>query len=197
MNSYTSALLFQDPLRVDYPGFIDTLSGNYVPYFLVPNITITEQFSPLIGADMTFTNNISLKIAYRKSRTLSLSLVDYQVTEMRSSEIDIGGGFRIRNVTIPGLVGKNGKKISNDLNFMIDLGFRNDITVNNQLDANLAIPTSGQKVIRIAPSIDYVVNNRLNLHFFYDKQQTIPAISTSYPISNTQAGVTLRFILAQ
>jgi hypothetical protein len=43
--------------------------------------------------------------------------------------------------------------------------------------------------------VDYVVNQRLNLHFYYTSRQTIPVISTSFPISNTEAGVTLRFIL--
>jgi cell surface protein SprA len=42
-----------------------------------------------------------------------------------------------------------------------------------------------------------VVNNRLNLRFFYDRRQTIPVISTAYPITNTRGGLTLRFMLAQ
>jgi hypothetical protein len=40
-----------------------------------------------------------------------------------------------------------------------------------------------------------VVNQRLNLHFFYNRTATIPVISSSFPISNTEGGVTLRFIL--
>ncbi|MCL6523360.1 MAG: cell surface protein SprA [Thermoflavifilum sp.] len=195
MNSFTSNLFYEDPLHIGYPGFIDTVSGNYIPYFAVPNITIQEQLAPLIGVDMTFTNGYNVNIQWKKSRTLSLSLIDYQLTEMRSSEIDFSSSFRIRKFSIPGLVDKNGQKITNDLNFRIDLAFRNDKTANNLLDANQVIPTSGQKVIRISPSIDYVVNNRLNLHFFYDRQQTIPVISTAYPITNTQAGLTLRFVL--
>lgn len=196
MNSFTSALLYMDPLNYGYPGFIDSVSGNYIPYFLVPNITITEQFNPLLGLDATFTNNLNLHFSYGKGRTLSLSLIDFQLSEVRSTDISFGAGYRVRNLQFAFLK-NNGKKVSNDLNFRVDLGLQNFRTVNNQLDANLVIPTSGQEVITISPSIDYVVNDRLNLHFFYDKRQTIPAISTSYPISNTEAGVTLRFILTQ
>ncbi|TWW02064.1 hypothetical protein [Chitinophaga pinensis] len=87
--------------------------------------------------------------------------------------------------------------MQNDMNFRLDMSFRDDRTVNNRLDADLVIPTSGQKVIGISPSIDYVVNNRLNLRFFYDRRQTIPVISTAYPITNTRGGLTLRFMLAQ
>ncbi|MHB1921638.1 MAG: T9SS outer membrane translocon Sov/SprA [Chitinophagaceae bacterium] len=195
MNSYASALFFEDPLNVGFPSFIDTVSGNYIPYFLVPNITISEQLSPLIGIDVTFTNHVNFRFRYNKSRILSLSLVDYQVTEMRSNEMVLGGGFRVRGVSLPFSSGK--KRTTNDMDFRIDLSFRNDKTINNRLDANIAIPTSGEEVIGISPSINYIVNNRLQLRFFYDRRQTIPVISTSYPISNTQAGVTLKFILGQ
>jgi cell surface protein SprA len=198
MSSYNTNLLYEDPRLAGYPGFVDTVSGNYVPYFMLPNITMTEQFAPLLGVDVTLTNSLNLRVEFKKSRSLSLSLIDYQLTELRSSEITIGGSFRLRNVKFAFLgPPKDGKKVQNDMNFRMDLSFRDDKTVNNRLDADLVIPTSGQKVIGISPSIDYVVNNRLNLRFFYDRRQTIPVISTAYPITNTRGGLTLRFMLAQ
>lgn len=198
MSSYNSGMLYEDPRLAGYPYFIDTVSGNYVPYFLLPNITMTEQFAPLIGFDMTFTSSLNLRVEFKKSRSLSLSLVDYQLTELRSTEVTLGGSYRLRNVKF-GFLGQqqDGKKVQNDMNFRLDMSFRDDKTVNNRLDADLVIPTSGQKVIGISPSIDYVVNNRLNLRFFYDRRQTIPVISTAYPITNTRGGLTLRFMLAQ
>ncbi len=62
MNSFTAALLFQDRFRVGYPSFQDTGTGNFIPYFLVPNVTINEQFSPLIAGDMTFTNQLLARV---------------------------------------------------------------------------------------------------------------------------------------
>jgi cell surface protein SprA len=198
MSSYNSALLYEDPRLAGYPGFVDTVSGNYIPYFLVPNITMTEQFAPLLGIDVTFTSSLNLRMEFKKSRSLSLSLIDYQLTELRSTELTLGGSYRLRNVQFAFLgQSKDGKKVQNDMNFRLDMSFRDDRTVNNRLDADLVIPTSGQKVIGISPSIDYVVNNRLNLRFFYDRRQTIPVISTAYPITNTRGGLTLRFMLAQ
>ncbi|MGG2329475.1 hypothetical protein ACE40V_24290, partial [Salmonella enterica] len=76
MNSYTSALLYQDPFKLGAPGFIDTVSGNYIPFYLVPNITMQEQFSPLIGIDVTTIKQMNFKFEYRRSRQLSLSLID-------------------------------------------------------------------------------------------------------------------------
>ena len=198
MNSYNTALMFYDPLLLGYPAFRDSVSGNYVPYFLLPNMTITEQFAPLLEADMTFTNSLNVRLGFKRSRTLSLSLIDYQLSEMRSSEITLGGGYRVRGFPMPFKIGKDGgNRLENDLNFRLDLSFRDDKTVNNRLDADLVIPTSGQKVIGIQPTIDYVVNNRLNIKFFYDRRQTIPVISTAYPITTTRGGITLRFMLAQ
>jgi cell surface protein SprA len=197
MSSYNSALLYEDPRLAGYPGFIDSVSGNYIPYFLVPNLTMTEQFAPLLGIDMTFISSLNLRVEFKKSRSLSLSLIDFQLTELRSTEVTLGGSYRLRNVKFKFLGEQTGKKVSNDMNFRLDLSIRDDKTVNNKLDADLVIPTSGQKVIGIAPSIDYVVNNRLNLRFFYDRRQTIPVISTAYPIVNTRGGLTLRFMLAQ
>jgi len=198
MSSFNTSMYFEDPRLAGYPAFRDTISGNYYPYFMVPNLTMTEAFVPLLGIDMTFKSTLNARIEFKKSRSLSLSLVDFQLTELRSTEIAIGGGYRIRGVTLPFVINKNGgKRLQNDLNLRLDLSFRDDKTVNNRLDADLVIPTSGQKVIRIAPSIDYVVNNRLNLRFFYDRSQTIPAISSAYPITNTRGGITFRFVLSQ
>jgi cell surface protein SprA len=86
MNSFNTALLFTDPFRVSYPYFRDTLTGNFIPYFLVPNITIQESFDPLIEVDMTFTNQLSIRAEFRKTRQLSLSLIDYQLAENRSTD---------------------------------------------------------------------------------------------------------------
>ncbi len=66
MNSFTSALFYQDSAHLLYPSFIDPLTGNYIPYFLVPNISISEQFVPLIDVDMQFTNQLTARFEYKK-----------------------------------------------------------------------------------------------------------------------------------
>lgn len=68
---------------------------------------------------------------------------------------------------------------------------------NSRLDQSNAYGTGGQKEITILPSIDYVLNNRINIKFFFDQRRVIPYISTSAPITNTRAGVNIRISLAQ
>lgn len=198
MNSFTTALLFQDPFRVGFPSFIDT-NQNYIPYFLVPNVTISEQFSPLIAGDMTFTNQLSARFEYRKSRTLSLSLVDYQLAENRSTEVTVGMDWRKKGFPFLSKVkiGKNAKPLDNDVTMRLDFSLRDDATSNSKLDQNTAFGTSGQKVIRIAPSIDYVLNNRINLKLFFEQNRIIPKIATTAPVTNTRAGLQVRISLAQ
>ncbi len=198
MNSFNSALLYQDPFRYSAPGFIDTVSGNFIPYFLVPNITIQESFAPLFGIDITTTGQLNAKFEYRKSRQLSLSLVDYQLSEVNSTEWTIGGSWRKKGFNLPfKLPGTKGKKLENDVSFRLDLTMRDDATSNSRIDQNNAFSTGGQKVMTIQPSIDYVLNNRVNLKFYFDQRRVIPYISTSAPITNTRAGLQLRISLAQ
>ncbi|MBD0351276.1 MAG: cell surface protein SprA, partial [Flavisolibacter sp.] len=199
MNSFNTALLFQDPFRVGYPYFRDSLTGNYVPYFLIPNITISEQFSPLFAFDMTFANQLTTQFEYRKSRQLSLSLVDYQLAENRSTEYTFGFNWRRRGV--PFLqhikIGKKERTLTNDVTFRFDFSLRDDATANSKLDQNTAFGTAGQKVVRIAPSIDYVLNNRINLKFYFEQNRIEPKINTTAPITTTRSGLQLRIALAQ
>ncbi|HEX4851941.1 MAG TPA: cell surface protein SprA, partial [Puia sp.] len=203
MNSFNSSLTYQDPLGIKQPGFIDTLTGNFVPYFLVPNITISEQFSPLIDLDMQFVNQLQLRTGYSRSRQLSLSLIDYQMSESRSTELTVGLGWRKRGLPLPfgiKLKGKNGSmsgRLDNDLTIRVDYSLRDDATSNSYLDQNAALPVGGQRVTDIAPSIDYVINNRINIKFYFDRRRVEPKISSSPPITTTRAGIQVRISLAE
>lgn len=195
MNNFNSALLFRDPFRFNEPEFIDTLTGNYIPYFLVPNISISEQFSPLIDIDVQFTNQLTARFEYKKSRQLSLSLIDFQLSEARSTEFTIGAGFRKRGAF--SFLKWKGKPLENDAAFRLDFSVRDDITSNSRLDQIQSLPTAGQKVVFINPSIDYVISNRVNIKLYFEQRRVIPSISTAPPITNTRAGMQIRISLAQ
>ena len=204
MNGFTSALFYADNLHYGYPSFYDTISKNYVPYFLVPNITITEQFAPLVGVDVMFTNQFQFKINYTKQRTLSLSLVDFQLSETRSTEFAIGAGYRKRGLKLlgglrlPKFLSKSGTgKLDNEINFRFDMAIRDNVTVNTLLDNFATLPTGGSREVTLTPTIDYYLNSRVNLKLYFDQRRVIPYISSSAPITNTRAGVEIRISLAQ
>jgi hypothetical protein len=201
MNSFNSALLFQDTLLYGFPSFVDTISGNFVPYFLVPNLLISEQFSPLIGIDFSTTGQLSGRFEYRKSRQLSMSLVDFQLSEVRSTEVTFGMRWRKRGFPLPFRI-KIGKKeptgkLENDVTFSLDFSIRDDINSNSRLDQANAFATGGQRVVTIRPTIDYVISNRVNIQLYFDQRRLNPYISNAAPSVNTRAGVQVRISLAQ
>lgn len=198
MNSFNSALLFEDPLRIGFPSF--QVNGNFVPYFLVPNITITESFDPLISVDMTFTNQLTVNFEYKKSRTLSLSLIDYQLADQRTTEYVASINWRKKGVPIfkKGIrLFKKEIKLDNDVTFKFDFSLRDNATSNAKLDQATAFPAAGQKVISIKPSIDYVLNSRVNLQLFFSQDRVIPVLATPAPVTNTQAGLRIQVSLNQ
>ncbi|RYY89197.1 MAG: cell surface protein SprA, partial [Chitinophagaceae bacterium] len=198
MNQFNTSLLFLDPLRVGYPQFIDNTAGRdaFVPYFLVPNITIDERFDPLLEIDMTFTNQLSTRVEFKKSRTLSLSLADYQLAENRSTEYTIGINWRKRGVPLLRNLTLFKKKLDSDVTFRFDFSLRDDATANSKLDQNTAYPAAGQKVVRFSPTIDYVLNNRINVKLYFENNKIIPKLATTAPMSTTRGGIQIRISLA-
>ncbi len=196
MNSFNSQLMYRDVFALGFPSFIDSVSGNFVPYFMVPNMTMTENFGPFLGIDATFKNSLNIHIDYKKARTLSMSLLDFQLSETKSSEITVGGGIRLKNVTInTRYFGLN--KYKSDVNIKADFGLRDDYTTINRLDQRESRATRGQKVITINPSIDYILTQNVTLRFFMDRRQSIPYVSNAFPITTTRGGVMIRFLLGQ
>ncbi len=198
MNSFMSSLLYAAENRNgrSTPTFMDTVSGNYVPYFLIPNITISERMEPLIGFNVTTVTQWSLRFEYKKSRMLAMSLVDYQLSENNATEWIFGTSYRKRGLKLPfNIPGLNNNKLANDLTFRLDVSMRDVFNSNSRLDQTNAYGTGGQKELTLQPSIDYVLNSKINLKFYFDQRKATPYISSSPPVTNTRAGVNIRIAL--
>ena len=66
----------------------------------VSSVSINETFSPFIGFDMTFDNNLTAKIEYNRTRMLSLSLTSQIISEARSNDYVIGVGYKVDDLKI-------------------------------------------------------------------------------------------------
>ncbi|OWY23068.1 cell surface protein SprA [Sphingobacteriales bacterium UPWRP_1] len=190
--------LVQERLRIAGLSDLDTLTGNFFSYYRIPQVIISEQLSPLIGIDATWVNGLSTRFDYKKSRMLGMSFQDYQLSEQRSEEFTIGLGYRMKGLNLD-FIKFRGKPLNlqNELAFNMDFSYRNNVTMNYRLDQNVGEPTNGMKTIRIAPSIDYVVSQRLRITLFYDRTRNIPATSASFPITNSRGGLRISFNLGQ
>ncbi len=189
VGSYQTNLLYQAD-----GGALDA-AGNFIPERQIMMVSIQEVMRPLMGFDATLTNSLLLKVEYNRDRNLSLSLSNYQVTEIRGKEYVIGTGYRFKNVKFPFAVG--GATPKSDLNLRVDLSLRDNATVIRKMEEQQNQVTAGQNILSIKTSADYVVNQRLNVRAFYERVVNKPVISTSFPSANTNAGISLRFTLAQ
>ena len=71
----------------------------------IPTATITEAFSPLLGIDATFHNDLTAKVEYRTTRTLNLSMTSVQLNEALSRDWVVGLGYKIKDFNLFGTKG--------------------------------------------------------------------------------------------
>jgi cell surface protein SprA len=200
VSGYTSNLLFSDPDGDGYTAIKENVSSisnnpNFLSRTQINTVTISEQWSPLIKLEMTLNNSILVSFEYKKDRNLSLGLTSKTITEMMGKEIIGGLGYRLRDLKIPNLQIK-GKPIKSDLNLKGDISFRKNETVMRRIVEEVSQSTGGTNIISLKLSADYVISEKINIRIFYDRIINKPVISTSFPTTNTNAGVSLRLTLS-
>ncbi|MBO4724036.1 MAG: cell surface protein SprA [Bacteroidaceae bacterium] len=183
-------------------GFIeDVTSGNPIPstMFNISSVSINESFSPLCGVNMTFLNDVSARLEYRKTRVLTLSTTAVQVVETTSDDITAGTSYKINAIKLFGAQPGSGRnKVSNDLNMNLDFSLRNQNALCRNLREETTQATSGNRAVKLSFSADYTYSRMLTLNFYYDFQSNFPLVSTSaYPTSTHDAGFTLKFTLTR
>lgn len=169
------------------------LQDNWMSLFDVNLVSINEQFNPLISMDMVWANNLTTHWDINRRRDVSLSLVNAQLSETSGNEIVLGLGYRFGNLPI---FLKN-KQLNNDINVQFDFSIRKNNTIIRRITENVDQLTAGEKVMSIKVSADYTFNNRLNLRLFYDRKVDTPYLSLSYPTTNTNFGLSIRYTLMQ
>jgi cell surface protein SprA len=196
VGSYTTNLYY-DPDQIDGLNYIRDVQENFLPEREIGSITISEQLSPLIGLDLQLTNSFQPKVEIKKSRTLSLSLSNNQMMENKSNELMVGAGYRFEEVPITIRTANSQKKFQSDLDVRFDLSIRDNIMIMRKLEEDINKPTSGQTTITAKFTMDYRLNSRFNLRFYYDQVLNKPIVQNAYATSNTKIGFNLRFTLTK
>ena len=170
-----------------------------IPKYDMSQIVLNEQFTPLLGIDLGLQNSMTINLQYKKSRTLTLSFANNQLTEVNGREIVIGGGYRIKNLSfsIVPIGGGKPQNIKNDLVLKLDLGFKKDITLLRRIDENNSQVSAGQNKINVYLTADYNFSQRLSAQAFFKYDMTIPEVANTFKNSTTYGGITLRFSLSQ
>jgi cell surface protein SprA len=147
INSFTQNLPW-----VESEGNATDANGNQIPQYDIQQITITEQWGPLAGIDITWKNGLQTRLEVKRDRTISLSYSNIQVTEVRGQEYVIGLGYRIKNFKLPFGLGAKNKSKRNDLNLKGDFSYRNNYTIIRQLVQEINQPSAGNKTLSIRTS---------------------------------------------
>ncbi|WP_370580810.1 cell surface protein SprA [Mucilaginibacter sp. FT3.2] len=169
------------------------LNNDFLPLYQFSQVTIFEQFVPLIGASARFKNSMTANVEFRQSRTLSLSLLNSQLAQQNEKIIVFGFGYHTKNFHFPfGMFAGGSPK---DVNFKLDFSLRDNKTLIYRADVQAAEISSGAQNITLRPSIDYVINQRFNLNLFYDSNITRPYTSQTFNTAFTNFGINLKLLL--
>ena len=192
----------------------------------VSTVSINESFSPLLGIDVTFLNNLTCKLEYRSTRVLNLSMTSVQINETSSYDWVLGMGYKINNFSFSRLFGggnnrkvkgsgkdkendnegnqgkqstsSSSKGFNHDLNMRFDLSYRDQANLTRDIASMTSTASSGNTAFKFSINADYTLSKMLTLSFYYDQQINTPLLSSnSYPTTTRDFGLSLKFSLTR
>ena len=173
--------------------------------------------------DVTLKNNMTVKLEYKTTRVLNLSMTSVQLNESRSKDWVIGLGYKLSNFNIFGMgnshrkVKGNRKKgddddnannrnqannrrsgVNHDLNMRLDISFRKQAAITRDIASGISSASSGNSALKISLQADYTLSRFLTLTAYYDRQTNTPLLSSSsYPTTTQDFGVSMKFSLTR
>ncbi len=182
-------------------GYIrDVQSDNPIPAmpYDISSVSLTEQFSPLIGLNAALKNSMTAKVEYKKQRNLSLNLSSTQLIEATADEFVVGLGYVVKDFDVILKLKKNTQsRIKNDLKLSADVSYKDIKSLIRKIDEDLTQASSGNKLLTIKVMADYVFSAKVNIQAFYDRQVSTPLISSTFPVSASNFGVSFKFMLTR
>ncbi|MCC3159945.1 cell surface protein SprA [Hymenobacter sp. 15J16-1T3B] len=192
--------------------------NQYIPYYIINQVTVSERLAPLVGVNFQTLEKINGSVDYGLDRMLALNTTNAQITELRNKTLTIGFGYTTNRFRIPFRIGGEQRILRNELNMRLDLSIRDNVTIQRSIvdvvAPTLGTPTTpgsegapgtatqqvtnGNRQVQLRPTIDYVINQRLNLQFFFTRNVSQPrGGTTSFKNAATEGGIQLRYSLSQ
>lgn len=168
-------------------------AGNFLNQTLLGNVTLTEQFTPLVRIDFEMKNSVKILAEVKRDRALGLSFDNNLLTEIKGNEYILGLGYRIKDLRFVTNFGGSRRVLKSDLNFKADLSLRQNETIIRYLDIDNSQTTQGQDIYGLRFSADYALTKNLTALFYYDHTFSTFAISTAFPQTTIRSGFTLRY----
>jgi opacity protein-like surface antigen len=188
-------------------------------------VSINEAFSPLLGVDATFQNDLTAKLEYRTTRVLNLSMTSIQLNESLSKDWVVGLAYKIRDFNLFGAKGnrtiskaqnprnsrsssKSGDArqasfsrktgVNHDLNLRLDISLRKQAAITRDIATGVSSASSGNSAFKLSFMADYTLSRLLTLTAYYDTQTNTPLLSSnSYPTTTHDFGLSMKFSLTR
>jgi len=188
-------------------------------------VSINEAFSPLLGVDATFQNDLTAKVEYRTTRVLNLSMTSIQLNESLSKDWVVGLAYKIRDFNLFGAKGnrkvskaQNPQKksaaggsvaspvaamakktgVNHDLNLRLDVSLRKQAAITRDIATGVSSASSGNSAFKLSFMADYTLSRLLTLTAYYDTQTNTPLLSSnSYPTTTHDFGLSMKFSLTR
>ena len=190
-------------------------------------VSINEAFSPLLGIDATFQNDLTAKIEYRTTRALNLSMTSVQLNESLSKDWVVGLAYKIHDFNLFGAKGnrkvakaqtsRSGRSsqasntsrasqtsrssrtgVNHDLNLRLDMSLRKQAAITRDIATGVSSASSGNSAFKFSFMADYTLSRLLTLTAYFDSQTNTPLLSSnSYPTTTYDFGLSMKFSLTR
>ncbi|WP_258105467.1 cell surface protein SprA [Marinoscillum sp. MHG1-6] len=202
VNNYTNSLQYTENIALDnnilnYPqAYYATDSNVFIPVYIVNQVSIAEQFTPLLGINLRTKNNLSTKFEYKRGRNLSLQMSNAQVNETQNQDFTFDLGFTKADFKLPFKIKGRTVGIENDVTFRMAMTLRDSENIQRSLESGSKI-TNGNTSFQFRPTVAYKFNDQLDLTAYFERTVNEPKGRTAYKTATTAFGFQLRFSLAQ
>ena len=222
VGAYSSYSTFMELMGGSNLGFItDATTGNPIPssMYNVSTVSINESFSPLLGLDVTLLNSMTLKLEYRSTRVLNLSMTSIQLNEATSNDWVVGMGYKINDFNFFG--GRNHRAVRGSaknrqeedgkqsntknksnanraLNLRLGLSYRQQANITRDIASLTSSASSGNKAFKLSFQAEYTLSKLLTMSFYFDRQTNTPLLSSSsYPTTTQDFGLSMKLSLTR
>ncbi len=198
---YRNSLEYSDPnklgLKVPIEDYNNgTFGTGDLPIYIVSQVLISEQFSPLIGVNIRTKNRLTVRADYKTKRELSLFVSNAQITELSSKDVSVEVGYTKNNFRLPFKTKGRTIVLKNDVTFRLNVTVTDTKTIQRKIELPNTL-TSGNINFQLRPNISYIVNQKLSIQLYYERTVNDPVLSNSPRRATTRFGAQVRFSLAQ
>ena len=180
----------------DLQNIRDALN-NFIPAVELGSVAITEAMNPIIGINVSMKNSFQFKMEWKKTRSVTLSMANFQVTEVSNDELVFGAGYRFKGLKIMFDFAGVRRETDGDLQLRVDFSIKNNKTVLRKIEEATNTPSAGQNILSINVSAEYQITKNLSMKAFYDHVLREPHLANQFKNVSLEAGVSIKVMLSQ